>query len=91
MEKNAVHRPDEEDEEDEIVIGPRTSGDPERRSVRSEDMDLLEGADAEAMSIRGSEGVTKVTQDSLSPTTGSGAGRLRSGSAASSKVLEFER
>jgi hypothetical protein len=91
MEKNAVHRPEEDDEEDEIVIGPRSSGDPERRSVRSEDRDLLEGADAEAMSIRGSEGVTKVTQDSLSPTTGSGAGRLRSGSAASSKVLEFER
>ncbi|EHL00185.1 putative GTPase-activating protein [Glarea lozoyensis 74030] len=57
MEKNAVPRPDEEDEEEEIVIGPRNPGDSERRSVRSEDRDLLEGVDAEAISIRGSEGV----------------------------------
>jgi TBC1 domain family member 8/9 len=90
MEKNAVQRPEEDDEEDEIVIGPRIPGDPERRSVRSEDRDLLEGADAEVMSIRGSEGVTKVT-DTLSAPPDTNAGRLRSGSGSSSKVLEFER
>ncbi|KAG9237903.1 rab-GTPase-TBC domain-containing protein [Amylocarpus encephaloides] len=88
MEKNAVHRPDEDEEEEEVVIGPR---DPERKSVRSEDRDLLEGADAEVMSIRGSEDIAKEKNESLSLTAGSNAGRLRRGSAASSKVVEFER
>lgn len=95
MEKNALHRPEEEEEEeDEDAYGPRSSGgygqDAERRSVRSEDRDLLEGADAEAGSIR--------TQDSkaLPNTPGSPAGGASdSGSSkdrsSSARVVEFER
>jgi hypothetical protein len=100
MEKNAVNRPgqDEEDEEDEGYDGNRTSGtyggDPERRSVRSSDRDLLEGADAEAMSIKGQD-TLEVKQNTLSPTTptgtGSSAGRSRSISTATQKFVEFER
>jgi hypothetical protein len=94
LEKNAVHRPEEDEDEDEGYDGPRTSGayggDAERRSVRSEDRDLLEGADAEAMSIRGQEGVSEVKQATLSPTTPTDA-RSRSASSATQKVLEFEQ
>lgn len=102
LEKNAVHRPgqDEEDEEDEGYDGNQPSGayggDAERRSVRSEDRDLLEGADAEAMSIRGQEGVSEVKANNLSPVTPTESGtssgqRSRSISTATQKVLEFER
>lgn len=92
MEKNATQRPDEDDDEDESYDGARTpggaySGDAEHRSVRSEDRDLLEGADAEAMSIRGAEGSVK--QSTLSPT--SPAGLERRSSTATQKVVEFER
>jgi hypothetical protein len=91
MEKNATQRPDEDEDEDEGYDGTRTSGaygaDAERRSVRSEDRDLLEGADAEAMSIKSAEGSVK--QSSLSPL--SPAGRERSISVATQKVVEFER
>jgi hypothetical protein len=97
MEKNAVHRPEDDEDEDEGYGGTRTSGgyagDAERRSVRSEDRDLLEGADAEAGSIKGQEGVTEVKQETLSPTVGD-TGRSRSistTSSASQKVVEFER
>jgi hypothetical protein len=97
MEKNAVHRPEDDEDEDEGYDGTRTSGgfggDAERRSVRSEDRDLLTGADAEAGSIRGQEGVSEVKQGNLSP-IGADAGRSRSPSTANSvtqKVVEFER
>jgi hypothetical protein len=93
LEKNAVHRPDDDEDDDEAYDGPRASnGDAERRSVRSEDRDLLEGADAEAMSIRGQEGVSAEVkpQTALSPTTPN-AERSRRSSGASSKVIEFER
>ena len=94
MEKNAVHRPEDEEDEDEGYDGTRTSGayggDAERRSVRSEDRDLLEGADAEAGSIRGQEGMNEVKQTSLNPSE-KDAGRSRSPSTATQKVVEFER
>lgn len=95
LEKNAIHRPDEDEEDEEGYDGTRTSGayagDAERRSVRSEDMDLLEGADAEAGgSIRGQEGVSEVKQSALSPTAVD-SGRTRSPSTATQKVVEFER
>lgn len=93
LEKNAVNRPDDDEDDDEGYDIPRASnGDAERRSVRSEDRDLLEGADAEAMSIRGQEGVSAEVkpQTALSPTT-STAERSRRSSGASSKVIEFER
>ena len=63
--------------------------------VRSSDRDLLEGVDAEAMSIRGQEGVAaEIKQNTLSPVTpgGSGnSGRSRTASTATQKVVEFER
>jgi hypothetical protein len=97
LEKNAVHRPEDDEDEDEGYDGTRASGgyggDTERRSVRSEDRDLLEGADAEAGSIKGQEGVSEVKQGNLSPTVAD-AGRLRSISTTSTttqKVVEFER
>jgi hypothetical protein len=101
LEKNAVTRPgqDEDDDEDDGYDGSRTSGayggDAERRSVRSEDRDLLEGADAEAMSIRGADGVSEINRNNLSPMTPNGPElgntRLRSVSAGTQKVVEFER
>lgn len=97
MEKNAVHRPDEDEDEEDADDGTRTSGaygaDAERRSVRSEDRDLLEGADAEAMSIRGQEGVTEVKPSALSPTSPASPdiGRARSISTATQKFVEFEQ
>jgi hypothetical protein len=94
MEKNAVGRPDDDDEDDEGYES-RTSGayggDAERRSVRSEDRDLLEGADAEAGSIKGQEFKMKnLPLTPLSPDP-SEAGRTRSISMATQKVVEFER
>ncbi|TVY82341.1 putative GTPase-activating protein [Lachnellula suecica] len=91
LEKNAVHRPDDEEEDEEGYDPTHTSGgyngDAERRSVRSEDRDLLEGADAEAMSIRGQEGISEVKQPSASrPSL-----LERRSSGDSSKVIEFER
>lgn len=91
LEKNAVPRPEDDEDEEEGYDGTRVSGayngDAERRSVRSEDRDLLEGADAEAMSIKGQEGVKQVA---LSPTVDS-SGRARSISTATEKVVEFEQ
>lgn len=98
LEKNAVQRPEDDEDEDEGYDGKGAAGgyggDAERRSVRSEDRDLLEGADAEAGSIKGSlDGVSEVKQGTLSP-KGSDAHRARSISQASTdtqKVVEFER
>ena len=88
MEKNATQRPDEDEDEDDGYDGLRTSGtDAEHRSVRSEDLDLLEGADAEAMSLKSPE--ERVKGSGLSPL--SPAGRERSISTATQKVVEFER
>lgn len=89
LEKNAVYRPNEEDDDEDEGYDARTSG-AERPGVRSEDRDLLEGADAEAASIRGQEGVSK--QVSLSPASGDdGRSRSVSGASTASKVLEFEQ
>ena len=94
MEKNAVQRP-EEDEEDEDGYDPRSAGgyDAEHRSVRSEDRDLLEGADAEAGSIRAADGkALPVTP--VSPAVAGLDGEAkkdRSANAPAQKVVEFER
>ncbi|TVY45568.1 putative GTPase-activating protein [Lachnellula subtilissima] len=92
LEQNAVHRPDDDEDDEEGYDEPRTPGGGNaERTVRSEDRDLLEGADAEAMSLRGQDGVSEVKQqDSLNPTAPSAA-RSRSASVVSSKVIEFER
>ena len=97
LEKNAVHRADEDEEDEEGYDGSRTSGayggDAERRSVRSEDLDLLEGADAEAASIRGQDSVSEVNREALSPVSAGGSSitRDRSPSTATQKFVEFER
>ncbi|TAQ84522.1 hypothetical protein B7494_g7163 [Chlorociboria aeruginascens] len=91
LEKNAVQRPDDDDEEEEGYDGGRTptyGRDAERRSVRSEDRDLLEGADAEAASIRGQEGTSDI-KNMASPTSSRTDGE--SSSTDTEKVLEFER
>ncbi|KAF4636640.1 hypothetical protein G7Y89_g1446 [Cudoniella acicularis] len=92
MEKNAVNKPDEDEDEDEAYDNPRTPGGERRSNVRSEDRDLLEGADAEAMSMRGQEGVvSEIKGNTLSPTAAIDAGRSRSVSGASQKIVEFEQ
>ncbi|QSZ37321.1 hypothetical protein DSL72_009419 [Monilinia vaccinii-corymbosi] len=102
MERNAVHRPgaqDEDDEEDDdgLRVSGSYGGDAERRSVRSEDRDLLEGADAEAGTIRSGiervEGTSSLQtkNDSLMPGAYEDSRRERSSSSATEKVLEFER
>lgn len=89
MEKNATNRGDEEDEDEEGYERTAYGADAERRSVRSEDMDLLEGADAEAES--GIRGVGEVKQqDMLSPAGGASSGKRRA-SNATEKFVEFER
>ncbi|CAD6444257.1 c823bce8-eacf-40b2-b3f3-2d8eb4610979 [Sclerotinia trifoliorum] len=101
LERNAVHRPgiqdeDEEEEDDGLRVSGGYGGDAERRSVRSEDRDLLEGLDAEAGSIK--SGVEKVEatgiqnkNGGLMPSISGDSRRDRSSSSATQKVLEFER
>ncbi|KAK7984808.1 hypothetical protein PG988_002430 [Apiospora saccharicola] len=61
LEQNAVpgQKDEEEDDDDDLRV-PKSAGgyggDPERRSVRSSDLDLLDGADAEAGASKGQEG-----------------------------------
>jgi hypothetical protein len=89
LEKNAMQRDDDEDdegEEDQQSIGAY-SKDSDRRSVRSEDMDLLEGADAEAGDGKGSGQVYTSTL-SVEPASASSARRA---SSATEKFVEFER
>jgi hypothetical protein len=90
LEKNALpgQRNDEEDEEDEddpaggerssgVGKGVAYGGDPERRSVRSSDRDLLTGADAEASDTsRVGDGIVTgdLSVDGAGPSSGSGAG-----------------
>ncbi|KFZ08550.1 hypothetical protein V502_09292 [Pseudogymnoascus sp. VKM F-4520 (FW-2644)] len=95
IEKNALQRDEDEDEDEvEDYSKPSTSAyarDADRRSVRSEDRDLLEGADAEAGSSKGG-GVGEVSMEDLKVPTSS-ASRSRSASTASgkSRVVEFEQ
>lgn len=87
LEKNAVPgQRDEDDDEEEDIQGPRPTGyggDPERRSVRSSDRDLLDGADAEAGAAKNNEGqVQSIGNDAQ--------GRPRTASAATQGIVEFE-
>jgi hypothetical protein len=95
MEKNALQRPDDDDEDDDGYESRTPGGygaDAERRSVRSEDRDLLEGADAEAGSSKGQDGVKTTNLSPVDSGPGMGAGgRSRSASTATQKVVEFER
>ncbi|KAL7621102.1 GTPase activating protein (GAP) [Parahypoxylon ruwenzoriense] len=92
LEKNAAPgQKDEEEEEEEDTQGLRPTGyggDPERRSVRSSDRDLLDGADAEAGATKNQEGTS---QSTLSPSSaGEGRPRAASGSSTTQRIVEFE-
>ncbi|KAI0385226.1 TBC-domain-containing protein [Hypomontagnella monticulosa] len=90
LEKNALPgQRDEEEEEEEDLQGPRTTGyggDAERRSVRSSDRDLLDGADAEAGVAKGQEGQGQ----SIVESNGAQEGRPRTASATTQRIVEFE-
>jgi TBC1 domain family member 8/9 len=92
LEKNAMQRDDdEEDEGDDDHQAPSAySRDSDRRSVRSEDMDLLEGADAEAGSIKGGEAGAEGNNFALR-VEDVDASRTRASSTATQKYVEFER
>ena len=83
LEKNATGAREEDEDEDDGQDGYRISVADERRSVRSEDRDLLDGADAEAES-------GKIEQSTLLPPI-SGNSRTRSPSSSTEKFVEFER
>jgi len=92
LEKNALQRDDEDDDEEGEDYSRTPGGysrDSDRRSVRTEDRDLLEGADAEAGSIKSQEGLGEVEASAL------GAGdrivNRASTDSATEKVVEFER
>ncbi|KAI1479771.1 hypothetical protein K445DRAFT_322078 [Daldinia sp. EC12] len=90
LEKNAVPgQRDEEEEEEEDVQGLRPTGyggDPERRSVRSSDRDLLDGADAGAGAAKNPEGQSQLNVDA----NGVQDARPRTSSSATQRIVEFE-
>ncbi|KAH9889242.1 GTPase activating protein [Xylariomycetidae sp. FL2044] len=91
LEKNALPgQRDEEEEEEEDLQGPKTpigyGGDPERRSVRSSDRDLLDGADAEAGAIKGQEG----SRQSILVPNGGQEGSSHTANSATQNIVEFE-
>lgn len=92
MEKNAVNRPATEDDDEEEDYDVQTPAG--RRTVRSEDRDLLEGADAEAISIKSGMGMKSgLSPLPPTPTTPGGSldgGRSRNGSTSTQKVMEVE-
>ncbi|KAI0172527.1 TBC-domain-containing protein [Hypoxylon sp. FL1284] len=87
LEKNAVPgQRDEEDDEDEDIQGPMPTGhggDPERRSVRSSDRDLLDGADAEAGAAKNQGGQVQSADDDAQ-------GRPRTATTETERIVEFE-
>lgn len=89
LEKNALPGQKDEEEEEEEVHG-RTAGgyggDPERRSVRSSDRDLLDGADAEAGAVKAHEG----TSQSLIDVDAEQAGGSKAASSTTQRIVEFD-
>jgi len=86
IEKNALpgqHREDDEEEDDDVVSAGGQSRLPaDRRSVRSSDRDLLEGADAEAATAAEKGGAA---------TEQAAEGRVRAGSSESAqRIVEFD-
>ncbi|KAI1263873.1 TBC-domain-containing protein [Xylariaceae sp. FL1019] len=91
LERNAVPgQEDEDDEEDEDRISIKPfggyAGDPERRSVRSSDRDLLDGADAGAGATKGQEG----SSESLLDTDMAHQTDMDKPNAATQRIVEFE-
>ena len=94
MEKNALHR-DEEDDEEDGADGARNTGgyegDAERTSVIEADRDLLEGAEAEVGGIKErDEGSSSKSLAGEAYSMLDLPVRQRSPSTASDKVVEFE-
>ncbi|KAI1120774.1 TBC-domain-containing protein [Nemania abortiva] len=92
LEKNALPGQRDEDEEDEedlqgpVKFSGAYSGDAERRSVRSSDRDLLDGADADA-------GATKDADGSGQPRMGTNnepEERMNTTNDATQRIVEFE-
>jgi hypothetical protein len=92
LERNALPGQRDEDEEDEEDLqGPvKSSGaygaDAERRSVRSSDRDLLDGADADAGDTKGMDG----SSQSLLGSNIEQDGRIESINNVTQRVVEFE-
>ncbi|KAI0975783.1 hypothetical protein F4678DRAFT_469594 [Xylaria arbuscula] len=92
LEKNALPgQRDEEDEEEEDLHGPVKStgaygGDAERRSVRSSDRDLLDGADADAGDTKEAHG----SSHSLLDVNIEQDGRIDTANNATQRIVEFE-
>lgn len=93
LEKNALpgQKEEEEDDDDDVQEHKASAADPERRSVRSSDLDLLDGADAEA----GAGGAAKEQQgSSLSMLDTQGGQGERSSAPATTTttpgIVEFE-
>ncbi|KAI9812286.1 MAG: hypothetical protein M1827_004735 [Pycnora praestabilis] len=94
MEKNALGKDEEDDEEEGEDIGRISGaygGDPERRSVREGDRDLLEGAEAEVGSIREKADTMgrDIAADDLIDLAATETDNVDS--SASQKIVEFER
>ncbi|KAI0154118.1 TBC-domain-containing protein [Xylariaceae sp. FL1272] len=91
LERNAIPgQGDEDDEEDEDQTSIKPSGgyagDPERRSVRSSDRDLLDGADAGAGATKGQEGSSETLLDTdIAP-----EGGIDKPNTATQRIVEFE-
>ncbi|KAH8197470.1 hypothetical protein TruAng_008365 [Truncatella angustata] len=85
LEKNALPgQKDDEDEDDDDIPGLRSAvADPERRSVRSTDRDLLDGADAEA-------GATKGQEDSSQTLLDTQGAPIKDSSTSKPGIVEFE-
>ncbi len=92
LEKNALPGQRDEDEEDEEDLqGPVKStgaygGDAERRSVRSSDRDLLDGADAGAGATKETDG----SSQSLLDINSEQEGRVDTVNNATQRIVEFE-
>ncbi|KAI1278867.1 hypothetical protein F5Y07DRAFT_56572 [Xylaria sp. FL0933] len=92
LEKNALPGQRDEDEEDEEDLqGPvkstsAYSGDAERRSVRSSDRDLLDGADADAGATKEAQG----SSQSFLDINNEQEGRIEEVSNATQRIVEFE-
>ncbi|KAI9684119.1 MAG: hypothetical protein M1829_003389 [Trizodia sp. TS-e1964] len=96
LEKNALGRGDDDDDDEEGEDGGRTSnaygGDPEQRSVRSQDRDLLEGAEAEVGSPKFRDMGIDLEGRFLNTTIRDiDPNRKRSASSSTQKIVEFER
>ncbi|KAI9802631.1 MAG: hypothetical protein M1825_002653 [Sarcosagium campestre] len=91
IEKNALGRDDDDDDDDAVEAGGY-GGEADRRSVRDADRDLLEGAEADVISIKGKEGgILAESGEKSQDLLGDLEADAKDGAVATSnKVIEFE-